>query len=257
MAWEVVAEELAVRTGKLLLKHIRAPRFVSTSLLQRNEDVRIVYAAQLRIETGGRFVLVRNLHRPETYAPFGGVMKFYPEARPALDCLQFKPQDLGPDEDMVNDLRGFVPAKNLPRMLRWYDRGADRETAADCLARELREEMREVGISSRVKIPRRMRIRPVRTVCEGPKKVEGEAYRQFRVFEVYEPVPSDSRAMSLMKRLGQLAREEAGLCVATAEEIKHGRASDACVVGQPSAYLISERSFRGHDPFFVRVSEES
>lgn len=257
MPWEVIAEELAFQLGKRFLLSIRRTRFISCAVINPRTDIRVAFSALMRFAVGGKFVLVRNLHRPETFSPFGGVVKYYPEAQQTLDELQFKPQDWGPGDDMSGDLRGFLPRKNLSRLVRWFQSGQNRESAGICLYRELQEELREINLSRKVKIPPDLRLQKVRTVEEGPGGVPGEKYTQYRIFEVYEPVPSERRGYQLAKKLVQHARSQENLCIATAAEIESGRAKSSCVIGQPAAYIISSKTFRPQDPFFVPAEEDA
>lgn len=252
MAWDYIVEHGLITVGIHLLERLSRIRFLKCRIVNRNLDIRVAYSALLRISDGGQYVLVRNLHRPETYGPFGGVYKFRETAKGDLDEMQFKPQDLGPGSDMRNDLRGYLPRKNLPRLCRWYVRGDERETAADCLLRELREELKEIGLGgNRLRPPPFVQLRKVRSVEEGPETVEGQPYFQYRVFEVYEPAEPNKTARRFFRKLLETAQKHPQLLVANAEEITTGRARDNKIIGHHTVYLLGRRRIRHEFPPFA------
>lgn len=63
------------------------------------KEIRVAMAALIRITSGDNYVLIRNLHRPESFAPLGGVYKYFDEARHPLDTCEFRAQVV--DADMV------------------------------------------------------------------------------------------------------------------------------------------------------------
>src|SRR5436305_3375130 len=133
---------------------------------------------------------------------------------------------------MKDDLRGFLPRKNLPALVGWFKKGKGHESADDCLARELAEEVAEVGISKSVKCPEIIPFHLVRKVEEGPEKVMGEGYTQYRIFEVWEPDISKAVVRKFVKRLMEKARAgQKDLLLASAQEIISGRAASGDLIG--------------------------
>src|SRR5713226_2417216 len=168
MAQEAVAAHVALTIGLHLLDRIRRIRFLKYKLVRPNADMRVAFSALLRICEGGRYLLIRNLHRPQTFGPFGGVYKYYGGAKKELDEILFRPQDLGPGSDMKDDLRGFLPRKNLVRVDRWFAASHERESPGECLRRELTEELKETKPSIRLPVPGALPLSLVRVVHEGP-----------------------------------------------------------------------------------------
>ena len=251
MVWEYIAEHGLVTVGIHILERIRRVRFLQCRLVQPNIDIRVSFSALLRISQGGRYLLVQNLHRPELYGPFGGVFKYYDAARKDLDAIEFKPQDFGPANDMANDLRGFIPRKYLGKLCKWYFGATERETAAECVSRELGEELTEIGLPNRLRVPPTISLRRVRLVEEGPERVPGQKYTQFRVFEVYEPADAKAAANRFFSRLYEAAQDNEHLVTVSAEEIEAGRASGNQLIGHHTAYLIGSKRIRGEDPPFA------
>lgn len=54
--------------------------------------VRVSLAALIRLQRRGKYLLVRNLRRPEFFAPLGGVYKFKESAIPLLADFGFCPE---------------------------------------------------------------------------------------------------------------------------------------------------------------------
>ena len=79
-----------ITLGIHVLERARRVRFVKCRFIQPNVDIRISFSCLLRISEGGRYLLVRNLHRPELFGPFGGVFKHYDRAKEELDRFEFK-----------------------------------------------------------------------------------------------------------------------------------------------------------------------
>src|SRR4030095_15237559 len=91
----IVEHLLASEIGHSLHSSVKGLRFVPYQVLRRNDEMRVAFSALLRLMDGERFILVRNLHRPETFSPFGGVYKYLTSAQQHFDKLEFHPQVVG------------------------------------------------------------------------------------------------------------------------------------------------------------------
>jgi hypothetical protein len=252
MSGEFVLGHVAVTAGMHLMSRLWRRRLFRYRLYAPNRDVRVVFSALLRIGEGGRYVLVKNLHRPETYAPFGGVVKYFAEAKRSLDAMQFRQDDFGPACDMTDDLRGFVPGRYLDSLLRWYESGEGREATNECLQRELEEELAEIGVAASIRLPKDRQFRTVRVVDEGPTRPPGVSYSQFRLFTVCD-LATSGQANALARLLFEEAAVNPGILIASADEIIAGRAQDGRVVASTACYLIRHKRIRPDDAPFVRV----
>jgi hypothetical protein len=236
-----------VRHGYLRL------RFLKCAVIRRGEAIRIAFSALVLLRDGDHYLLVRNLHRPESFAPFGGVFKYMNTS--TLDQVEFRPQTVESadriNSDMKDDLRGFLPRKNLPALVGWFKKGRGRESADDCLTRELAEEVAEVGLSKSVKCPEIIPFLLVRKVEEGPEKVMGETYTQYRIFEVWEPDFSKAVVRKFVRRLMEKARAgQKDLLLASAQEIISGRAASGDLIGHHAGYLFGNKRVRPESPMF-------
>jgi len=213
------------------------------------QDIRVAMSALIRIASGDRYILVRNLHRPETFAPIGGVYKYFQDGQSRLDGLEFRPQSI--DAEMVNDVRGFLPYKHLNDFIRWFQDGHGRESASECLHRELQEEMAEAGLQSQSDEISGVRFVQVRTINEGPEAIAAEHYLQFRIFEVYDLVAASSKGAELIRRLEAHATLGGEMIWVTSQEIIRGRDRNGHVVGAHTPYLFGHTRYRSQDPAFA------
>jgi hypothetical protein len=202
--------------------------------------VRISFSTLLRIKDDNRYVLFHSRSRPGAFGPPGGVVKYFPPAVRVLERLGFREERGGPRAAVTKwDLRGFLPAGSLRRFVTWFDTGAYREEPAECLHRELAEELGEVGLSALDGRVRGLAFTMVRTVVEGPEAVLGKPFEQLRRFDVYDLLAADRAALALTRELIEAADDPScpGVICATREEIAHGRHRLALIAPQ-SAFLI-------------------
>jgi hypothetical protein len=206
-------------------------------------SVRVSFSAILRIKADDRYVLFDTPARPGTYSPPGGVFKYFPPAMRLLERMGFH-EDRIPTfaEDMRLDLRGVIPAAATRQFCRWFAGGAYREDSAECLRRELGEELAEVGLGHLLPSARRPVFSAVRTVVEGPSQVPGKPYRQLRRFEVHDLVVCDAAAERLRGGLIQAGLDETvpSVVCASAAEILYGRSGTSLIAGH-TAYLFGAK----------------
>jgi hypothetical protein len=241
------AIDLAAKEGIVRLAHLKW-RFLACRMWRPSADMRVSYTALLRVSVDNKYVLIKNLHRKGIYAPIGGVFKRMPESDHVLDDLEFRPQTVA--VEMAADLRGFVPRRNLGAFDEWFRTGESRESQSECALRELREELTEIGLGTTVQVPAGLRFRRLRTVTEGPESVEAEAFSQFRRFDVSDVICGDAPSTEFVKQLLALGKSHDGLLVASAEEIRRGRAKDGRLIAHHAGYLFQTRRIRREEPLY-------
>jgi hypothetical protein len=241
---------IASEIGRFLHGSVSSVRFLRTIVINPSAEIRVAFSALLRIATADQYLLIRNLHRPETFGPFGGVYKYLDNAQPSLDKFEFKPQVVGPGLDMKNDLRGFLPRKNLAKLVAWYYRETSRESYKQCLVRELKEELKEADLGTSLRCPSDINFGLVRSIAEGPVTVPGQHYKQFRVFEVYDPSPKTNDTDDFLRHILKIVRRHRNLLLASSQEIASGRTRKGNVIGPHTGYLIGRKRTRPDDPAF-------
>ncbi|MFD4277779.1 hypothetical protein R2B67_03200 [Streptomyces cyaneofuscatus] len=217
-------------------------------VLRSADRMRVSAAVLLRVQDDGGYVLFHSPRRPGSYGPPGGVAKYSAGARRELERLGFHEEPRS-HPDMRHDLRGFVPARALAGFARWWSRGDGRESAAECLRRELDEELAEVGHAHHGVDLTGVDFTPVRTVLDGPHRVPGQPYRQLRLIEVCDLDPASPGATGLLRLLLELAGDPAdeGIIRASVFDIEYGR-RDRCYIQPQSAYLFGERRLNADLP---------
>lgn len=249
--WEKIAEQVSGELVAVAFQQFKHAGFIRYRFMSPRSEVRVAISSIMRLETRGRYFLVKNLHYTETYGPFGGVMKHLPNATPDLDRYSFRPENLGPGADMVGDLRGYVPRGQLGAFLKWTRNGEARETGPDCLRRELREELKEVSVT--LHPPTHLDFRKIRSVTEGPSTVPGTGVLQYRVFDVFEPIATP-RFSRFVEKLAAEAGRNPGLLMVDGDELLRGRARDGRVVAHHADYLIGHRRIHPDDRPLVPAS---
>lgn len=242
----IVAVILAIVTAAFRHRRSLIVGFLSTTLY-RNKEIRVSIAALLRISQDGHYVLLKSIRRPECFIPVGGVYRFYESAREDLDRCNFRPQE-ALDSTMSNDLRGFVPGKDLLRFIKWFNSEKDREP--ECLTREIREELSEIGLkeaASRVEMPK---YRLVRSIQERPSSIQGVSYLQYRLIRIHEFVSADPEGQGITRLLLESAEHNDRILVVTADEIRRGRARRGQVIGSIAGYLIGDKRAGPEPPAF-------
>jgi hypothetical protein len=207
--------------------------------------IRFSFSVLLRIRHHDTYVLFNSLSRPGSYGPPGGALKYFPAATGILEELGFQQETRNLRGEVAGfDLRGIVPIRSVRAFLRWFDTGAYREDAAECLQREFDEELGEAGFAGLDCDVRSLRFRPVRTVVEGPDPVPHQRFRQLRRFEVFDLVAADTSTLDLVRTLAAAGTDLAtpGVVCADRAEITHGRC-DAALLGPHCAFLLGAQRF--------------
>ncbi|RON58734.1 SMODS-associated NUDIX domain-containing protein [Pseudomonas frederiksbergensis] len=169
------------------------------------KDIRISMACLVRYEFEGKIILVRNRHRQEYIAPFGGVIKFHEDARTVLDNIEFQSeQKSSTDKDLIYDLRGYLKSRHFGTFMTWFKSRTGREQV-DALHRELREEFAESGIPQHIATPLiEAKYSLVRVIHEGPYGHDEHKHATFRYLEIYKPVMSQGVEEAL-KHLAEIS----------------------------------------------------
>jgi hypothetical protein len=200
----VLAGLLAVLS--VVWRHRDHLALLRTTLYPRGR-VRVAFSALLRVKDDDNYVLTRSTSRPDAYGPPGGVFEYFDSASDALNGLGFRNQSFDTRRaHMRGDLRGYVPARSLSRFIRWFAAEVDRESAAECLRRQLAEEMSRAGDPSLTTMLRGVTFTPVRVITEGPHPVPNQRCRELRRIEIYD-LATDEASTRLRHRLLAMSQD--------------------------------------------------
>jgi hypothetical protein len=127
---------------------------VLMSTVHRRATIRFSASAVLRVTSGQNYLVIKTPARGtsvEYWGPLGGVIKCSSGAIKLLADIEIA-FDLLADQhdDMERDLRVKMIGKRFWRFVRWYWSASGRESPEEALRRELKEELRDVGLETLV-----------------------------------------------------------------------------------------------------------
>lgn len=238
---------------KFALRHQENLVPIIKSIRHFNSKIRISTSAVLLVKNDDDYVLVKNHHRPEFYAPIGGVYKHTGKKPEILEKIEWQADytlHTPKLEDMKNDLRGIIIGRRFPEFLNWFTSRRGRE-GEQCIYRELREELLEgsVGKSLRDRSAD-IKLELFRRVLEGPHAIDGRSYQaQFRYFEVYRPDMTHDLTAEFFNEVVKRARQNDNhLTVAKEKEIIAGRTELARQPIAPHAKYFFSSEWHGIEP---------
>jgi hypothetical protein len=227
-----------------------ALRYVATT---RSRRVRVSFCAIVRIRADDHYVLFASPSRPGSYGPPGGIYKYKEDTgETRLNEIGYhdeeRPKPLRPD--MIRDLRGFITLGKVRAFKRWFKSGHGRESGAECLHRELTEELAEVGAFELISDVDKLTFILFRSIKEGPHREPGPDHLHLRQFDVYDiAIDSNDTAPTFKRRLLELAEDPSHdrIIAVGARDIEHGRC-DSGLIGGHSAFLIGTKRFHPTTP---------
>jgi len=214
---------------------------IKSYIFYYNKKIRISMASIIKIEIDinneKKYILIKNLHRPELYAPIGGVYKH----RNANILEKIAWEEDTKHSDMDNDLRGFIDGKYFSSFISWFYTQKDREGSEQCIYREFDEELLE-GKNGKVirDESRKIQIDLVKNIVEGPNSIIGRDYEaQYRYFKIYKPNLKDDLTKKFIEKLKKRANDNSNkLILVTKNEIIHGRTKDNKVIAPHTKYFF-------------------
>lgn len=212
------------------------------------KDIRISMACLVRYEFEGNIILVKNRHRQEFIAPFGGVIKFHEDARPVLDDIEFhSEQKSSTDKALIYDLRGFFKSRHFGTFMTWFKSRTGREQV-DALYRELREEFAESGIPQHIAEPLiEAKYSLVRVIHEGPYGHEEHKHATFRYIEIYKPVMSRNVEEALKLLADTSTSPGSQVYLVNKQELEKLRTRSGVAIAGNARYLSSAK-WHGFEP---------
>ncbi len=207
-----------------------------SKFIYRNIDIYISFAYLYRIEVDGKYLLIKGNRLKNRYQPIGGVYKFYPEAKPFLEEIRYKPHIKVVNNDETDDLRIEIKGKKLLDFYSWFFAMKDREYDP---CREFYEEMILSGYLPE-DIFRHMHYRKIGVHNKGITK-------SFIPNGLPEVIYADIFEVTLSYEQKNLVKSAVNahpdaLCLATADELKSRKYNGAAEmnIGNNAVWLIEE-----------------
>jgi hypothetical protein len=222
------------------------PVFVM-SIVHRRATIRFSSSSILRVQDGDRFVLVVTPARGTSvpyWGPLGGVLKFRSTWNAALSEMGVQTDWLsGGDEDMRSDLRVKMGGAQFSKFIRWFWKGEGRETPKECLCRELKEELGELGQQSLVDQVDGLEVEV--TAIRHTSLFRQDGLFHYRLFYVCDLVGES--AFAFQRDLLEVTHP--GISPVSMADIKHG-AHDGVVVGGHAAFLLAGGRYEHRAPSY-------
>lgn len=217
-------------------------------VLFRNKKIRISLSCLLRIEEDGKYLLIKNKLRQQNFGPIGGALKYYSTAKQFLDSIEFEADDRHSkieNKKLKRDLRGFIEAKHLFKLIEWFEKGIDREN--NCLHRELKEELVEIKSDNLLNKLNTPEFCLIRKIHEKPHKVPGKSFLQFRIFRIEEfslDYINESKIIDEF-RIEEIVNDD--LIWVTSDEIRTGIDKFGNQLGSHCNYLLAGKKILPED----------
>lgn len=210
--------------------------------------MRVSFSVLLKIEYQGKYLLIRNRLRPQNFGPIGGALKYSISAKPFLDSIDFEPDDIHSkieNKKLKRDLRGFIEAKNLFKIMDWYEKGMNREN--NCLHRELKEELQEINMEQLLANLNTPEFLLIRKIYEKPHKVPGKSFLQFRILRIEEFSQDYLNDSKILEEFARVELESSDLIWVTSDEIRVGIDSQGNQLGAHCNYLLTGKKILHED----------
>jgi hypothetical protein len=221
---------------------------VLMSTLHRRATIRFSASSALRVNRGQDYLVIESPARGTGVAywgPLGGVIKCATGASKELVDLEVS-FDLIPDQydDMDRDLRVKMAGRRFWRFIRWYWSATGHESPEAALRRELKEELRDIGLETLILDVDKVELE-ISNLCSTGLFKRDDIYH-YRFFYVFELVGPDGHAFreKLLASVGPGA-----LALVTADEIRKG-AHDNVSVGGHCCFLVPGLTYEDRMPTY-------
>lgn len=107
-----------------------------------NSNIRLSFSYLFRIQVNDKYLLVKGNRLKNQFQPVGGVYKYYEEAKPFLEGLEFFPDTKMKNHKETDDIRINIKGKYLIKFVNWFLEMKDREYDP---YREFKEELLDTG----------------------------------------------------------------------------------------------------------------
>ena len=165
-----------------------------------------------RIQVNGKYLLIKGNRLKNQFQPVGGVYKYYKEAKPFLEGINFRPDTRMKNFDETDDLRINIKGKHLLSFMNWFLSMKDREYDP---YREFKEELIDTGL-----LPENdFKQLSYRKVCVHNKGVTFSNFNnciEFIYSDIFDLDLTNEQKTAIIKSVKE---HPESLCLVTAEEL--------------------------------------
>lgn len=212
----------------------------------KNEDVRfsISYLIRIKIPDSSKYLLVRGHRIPDQLQPVGGVYKKYNgfsefEKWGLKDDCSSK--GIKSDETSKNDLRFRIKAKYALDVIKWFEKGENREINH---YREFKEELiDDHGFDATVFS--NLDLRNVQKVMKVFNYSTYHKCYEVLIYDIVELIPTEEQVVELKKLLTNERKRGDEFMIVDTSEIEELRVMEnekqIAKIGEHTKYLINEK----------------
>lgn len=204
-------------------------------------ELRLTIAYLYRIESNGRYLLVKSNRLENTYQPVGGVYKyFWPEVKKDLGQIgAITDNHISNDKVSEFDLRlKLLHRKNLRKFLKWFFRSEERELDP---WREFYEELVATGILPTEKFG----FIYYELVGQHFEPIHYDQFFKvdtFKYVDIYSPRFANYEQLQEIEKLQEV--EHPNYLWATQEEINNGKTEDGKIIAEHTYKIFHSKKFR-------------
>lgn len=181
-------------------------------------------------------MLIRGNRLKNRYQPIGGVYKFYPEAKPFLESIGYKPHTILVNNTETDDLRIVIKGRYLLKFYTWFFAMKDREYDP---RREFYDEMIASGYLPEDKF-RYLRYRKIGIHNKGvTKSFITNELPEVIYADIFEITLSEEQKLLVKNAVDNYPNE---LCFATKDELRSRKLNGSAEmnIGNNAAWLMEE-----------------
>lgn len=179
----------------------------------KDKDIRLSFSYLYRIQVNGKYLLVKGNRLKNQFQPVGGVYKYYKEAKPFLEEINFHPDIKMHNFDEKNDLRINIKGKYLLSFMKWFLLMKDREYDP---RREFKEELIDTGLLPENKF-KQLNYRKVFVHNKGVVFSNYNNCLEFIYSDIFDLDLTDEQIEAVIKSVEE---HPESLCLVTADELK-------------------------------------
>lgn len=178
-----------------------------------NKNIRLSFSYLYRVQVDGKYLLVKGNRLKNQYQPIGGVYKYYNEAKPFLESINYIPDTRMKNNEETDDLRIQIKGKYLLEFMQWFLSMKNREYDP---SREFKEEL----LTTKLLPANSFKILHYRKIAFHNKGLTYSKYNnciEFLYADIFELTLTEDQKQIIRE---SVKKHPKSLCLADSDELK-------------------------------------